>query len=96
MEITIARAQYLAAATGRIHEDPKSVRDWMTDFCTECNREIDIHDTEHLYFLLPDSTIPIVLIGCEGYLFINPKAIDLGDVFPNWQDWTAEIEEVRS
>jgi len=74
-------ARYLAAARAAIDAGDDLAAPWLTISCRECGCIPDAHDPE------PDHVLyaGYVLIGCEGYWQVNPRA--LGIDAPRWQDW---------
>jgi len=58
-------------------------RDHLTTQCTECDTEVATMSprsaTLHRIYR------GYVLVGCEGYLTIDPRTMGLD--MPNWQDW---------
>lgn len=98
MIIDAKRASYLQAAVKAVEEG--SVPDvYLTATCTECGEEQYYDDGSHVLLVqtgpedLPQSDGFIVLIGCEGYLLLNPNWFGIDA--PNWQDWTVEDEGTK-
>ncbi len=77
MRITERLAFYLFAVTTAIAAG-KEVP--VTSTCTECERYLGdnahLWDDEHVMFLMPDGRI-VVLVGCEGYMLVDPSAVGL-------------------
>lgn len=72
--------EYVNACVDVLDTDYDSLLKWVTRFCPECEELIEAEDRNHL------THEGIVLIGCEGYWVISPKALGLNP--GNWQDWT--------
>lgn len=92
MKIDLSQANYLKAAIEAVTSDPDRVSRWMSDICSECCEPVEqfgYAEDSHVFLEREEST-PVVLIGCEGYLMINPNV--LGIIKPNWQDWMTELE----
>jgi hypothetical protein len=83
------RETYLELAGKAIREDRVTVEKWITDVCTECGSQVDDMDEDHAVDELEDGT-QVLLVGCEGFFFINPNLIGMSAL--NWQDWTVEEE----
>lgn len=82
-------ARYLTKCIEQIDtvHDDRDINQWLTTHCTECDRGVErfsekdktLHRTYQGY----------VLVGCEGYWFINPVALGLRDEEASgWSDWT--------
>lgn len=94
-------ADYLVAAVAALEAGQENIRPYMTQACTECGQAFTTSITGwpegHLIWgsFPPDakSMVPVLLVGCEGYAFINPRLLGLDR--PEWQDWTITTEEGR-
>lgn len=74
------------------------LREYITPVCPECGQSVR-NMTEDWLALHKTGPGDYVLVGCEGYLVINPALLTGCDEFhPDWSDWTFELEgeiEVR-
>jgi hypothetical protein len=78
------RDRYIVAATRTIAHGAHSagpLARYLTATCPECDERPDPRDSEHVL-----SRERYVLVGCEGYLVINPAL--MGFDRPEWDDWT--------
>lgn len=92
MRIDAKMADYLKAAVEMVTVNPERIERWISDVCSECCEEVsefEYANDSHV-FTDREGDTPIMLIGCEGYLMINPNV--LGVSAPNWQDWMTELE----
>lgn len=82
------RVRYLAAVIRRLERNPNAVP--TTPKCPECGEEPEPWAEMHTTIVLRNGCTA-VLIGCEGYLVVNPNLV--GIRMPNWQP--VESGEVR-
>lgn len=107
MRLELRTARYLAGvARLLLRPQPdwamKPVRPYLTDRCPECGEKIVgvMDDGTHTWVSsgLDPSTgegpSTYVVMGCEGYLVINPTVVGLPR--DNWQDWTTDDLDVET
>lgn len=110
MRIELRTARYLdAVAKLLLRPQPDDalelVKPYLTDVCPECKQRVVgvMDDGTHTWVSsgLDASTgegpSTYVVVGCEGYLVINPEVIGLRRM--QWQDWTTadlEVDPVSS
>jgi hypothetical protein len=84
MKLDLNVVTYLANCLDAL-ANPDSPVEWM-EVCPECGEvPVDVHGMDHLLATTPDGELTVVLIGCEGYLVVDPKLVHMGAEFPNWQ-----------
>jgi len=59
----------------------------LSSYCTECG--VDVQDfpartTDHVAARYPGFNSSFLIIGCEGYFFIDPNLVGIDR--PNWHD----------
>jgi hypothetical protein len=72
--------RYITRASEEIDERNPDVIPYLGNYCSECDSHIDSFNSE-MHLLYKER----LLIGCEGYWFINPS--HLGIHSPNWSDY---------
>lgn len=80
MRIDLPTARYLVAALTALEggQTPPVIR----QDCPRCGRHVTVDDPDHVVADVDDLG-PLVLVGCDGYLVIDPSAV--GSPAPTWQ-----------
>jgi hypothetical protein len=63
---------------------------WLTMICPECGIDVledEVDAVDHHVMLGP-----FVIIGCEGYLVVNPNVVGIFRM--NWHDWRGDANEL--
>lgn len=85
--LTASMARYLLSVAQAVAEGHTLE---TTSTCSECGQTPDVDDAEHLCMQLADGKT-FVVIGCEGYWFIDPASVGLFGT--SWQP-RPELEPV--
>lgn len=93
MELNEQEREYLAAVK---RASLPEIAEYLRTRCPECDRKLSdlpIGDDSREDYKDEHTMIgPFILIGCEGYLIINPLA--LGLTKPNWLKIADQCEEM--